>query len=266
VKPLGRPGQRGSAPDASPRSPRRSARETTERALSRAACNARSHPFAWGPAAADLLLHRALPPQCDDRGRPLAGRYCYTRLVPQGRLHQMWHDRRGRAAGLERTIGARKSDRRSMALTAPTPLRTGSRLFGRVSPLATATASFDCAPASDIETPSSPTRKGLFGKSSMIRSSSSGWCTGRHRREEVLPGRPIESAPAVSPPIAESRPITSLLAIPRSCPRVRSCSLSCRQFCCPRQESLGRNALRFFLESLSRSERRLSIQSSQDHR
>ena len=30
----------------------------------------------------------------------------------------------------------------------------------------------------------------------------------------------------MSPPIAESRPITSLRAIPRSCPRVRNCSFS----------------------------------------
>src|SRR6476619_5463776 len=40
----------------------------------------------------------------------------------------------------------------------------------------------------------------------------------------------MESAPAVSPPIAESRPMTSLRAIPRICPRVRNCSLSGSKF------------------------------------
>src|SRR5262249_18056419 len=54
--------------------------------------------------------------------------------------------------------------------------------------------------------------------------------TGRHCTEAVRPGWPNESAPAVSPPIADSRPITSLRAIPRSCPRVRSCSLSGSKF------------------------------------
>src|SRR5262249_61138630 len=75
-----------------------------------------------------------------------------------------------------------------------------------------------------------PTRKGLFGKFSIILSSSSGFPTDRHWTEEALPGCPKERAPAVSPPIADSRPITSLRAIPRSCPRDRSCSFSGRRF------------------------------------
>jgi len=44
----------------------------------------------------------------------------------------------------------------------------------------TATASFVCPPASDIETPSSPTRNGLFGKLSMRLSSPSGSAIDRH--------------------------------------------------------------------------------------
>jgi len=39
-------------------------------------------------------------------------------------------------------------------------------------------------------------------------SSSSGLPTCRHCTEEVRPGCPIETAPAMSPPIAESRPMT----------------------------------------------------------
>ena len=49
---------------------------------------------------------------------------------------------------------------------------------------------------------------------------------GRQWTEARRPGWPIESAPAVSPPMADSRPMTSPAAMPRSWPSVRSCSFS----------------------------------------
>lgn len=70
------------------------------------------------------------------------------------------------------------------------------------------TGSFSCTPASDIETPRSPTRNGFEGSSSMMRSNSASDPISRHS-SEFPRGEPIESAPAVSRPMEARMPTTS---------------------------------------------------------
>jgi hypothetical protein len=69
------------------------------------------------PAAADLLLDRALPPQRRrGRRRSMAGRCGDPGPMPQSCLHQVRHDRHRCTAELARPIGAGESDWRIVAL------------------------------------------------------------------------------------------------------------------------------------------------------
>ncbi|MCZ7593925.1 MAG: hypothetical protein M5U16_02675 [Hyphomicrobium sp.] len=108
----------------------------------------------------------------------------------------------------------------------------GAPLIGtQMRPLSSmATPSFVCTPASDMETPSSPTRKGFDGSSSRIFSSAFAFGTGRQSAVEVLPGLPIDSAPAVSRPSSARMPMTSSGAAPSCRPMALSCVDSGKRF------------------------------------
>ena len=90
----------------------------------------------------------------------------------------------------------------------------------------TATPILFCTPASDMDTPSSPTRKGLLGSSSMMRSSAASSGTGPQPPGPVEPGWPIDSAPAVSRPISLEDGEVSPGSAPSRRPTICSCSAS----------------------------------------
>jgi hypothetical protein len=83
-----------------------------------AARHARAYSLAWRPALADLLFARALlPSQLSHQRRPLAGRDRASGPGPEGGLHQVRDNRRGRAAELERTTAFGEPDRHTVALS-----------------------------------------------------------------------------------------------------------------------------------------------------
>src|ERR1700730_7349273 len=97
-----RSNRRSWASDARPRPARRPTGATTA-GPSRPAGDARSYPLAWGPAIADLLLHRALSSQRSCRRRRVARRHRAPRPGAARGMYKMRPDRRGRPAELERT-------------------------------------------------------------------------------------------------------------------------------------------------------------------
>ena len=68
------------------------------------------------PTIPDLLLHRAVPSQRGGRRRSMAGRNRGSGPLPQGGMHEMRDDRRGRAAELARPIGTGEPDGVAFAL------------------------------------------------------------------------------------------------------------------------------------------------------
>jgi hypothetical protein len=86
--------------------------------LSRPSDDARQHAREWGALALRDL--RALPPWCPDECGRVRRRNSDSRLWAAHGLHRLRDRRRGRAAELERTIGAKKPHRRTVALTSRT--------------------------------------------------------------------------------------------------------------------------------------------------
>ena len=120
----------------------------------------------------------------------------------------------------------------------------------------TATPSLVCTPASDMDTPSSPTRKGLLGSSVDDALQRLVVWYGTPAAVLVVPGLPIDSAPAVSRPSSARMPMTSSGAAPSLQPDGAQLRRLRQQVRRPRQEELRRHAARRQRHQRSRAGRR----------